>query len=94
MALHCFHGHKCPPPQLVTDNTCFQSQSLPPCLRATPSTDMRFLCTVQFLAKKQAAAITARAAAKAASRKLHMYLREVDEQHNIVRSHKRRRTGV
>ena len=48
----------------------------------------------QFLAKKQAAAIIARAAAKSATGKLHMYLREVDEQHNIVRSHKRRRTSV
>jgi len=48
----------------------------------------------QFLAKKQAAAIIARAAAKAATGKLHMYLREVDDQHNIVRSHKRRRTGA
>ena len=48
----------------------------------------------QFLAKKQAAAINARSAAKAATQKLHVYLREVDEQHHIVRTHKRRRLGA
>ncbi len=62
--------------------------------RQPPVSDNVHVGVAQFLAKKQAAAIIARAAAKAATGKLHLYLREVDDQHNIVRSHKRRRTGA
>ena len=62
--------------------------------RQAAAADAAVAAVAKFLAKKQAAAIIARAAAKAVTGKLHLYLREVDEQHNIVRSHKRRRTSA
>ena len=46
---------------------------------------------MQVLAQKQAAAIRARAAMVDATQKLHSFLHSVDEQHQILRQHKRPR---
>lgn len=48
---------------------------------------------VQVLAQKQAAAIRARAAVMSSRHMLSSFLHAVDDQHQIVRAHKRQRHG-